>query len=251
MSCVLAGSAEFRESDVGQAWVRRQLSRGDIFVTRSKTPYELDWKSPVGEELDFIIIHLAVDQFLAALEAVYPGKADEVEIIDFFGRDEALAHLCFACGDVSLQSVFHKAQHMRWRLDNRRAVSLQIEVADSVNGLGVSREQQCPGVHQIFPDHDLLRRFRAEGPQPFTGSDLTHSHQVGGVDFDSSIELLKLQEPLGCVADWVAVFELEVAEARLKSLCTEPSMRVGLLRASYLRHAENSNKTTKSSKDSF
>ena len=69
MSCVLAGSAEFRESDVGQAWVRRQLKRGDIFVTRSKTPYELDWKSPVGEELDFIIVHLAVDQFLAALEA--------------------------------------------------------------------------------------------------------------------------------------------------------------------------------------
>src|SRR5580704_6359869 len=61
MSCVLAGSADFRESDVGQAGVRRQLKRGDIFVTRSKTPYELDWKSPVGEELDFIIIHLAVN----------------------------------------------------------------------------------------------------------------------------------------------------------------------------------------------
>ncbi len=59
MSCVLAGSAEFRESDVGQAWVRRQLKRGDVFVTRSKTPYELDWKSPVGEELDFIIIHFS------------------------------------------------------------------------------------------------------------------------------------------------------------------------------------------------
>ena len=80
--------------------VRRQLRRGDIFVTRSKTPYELDWKSPVGEELDFIIIHLAVDQFLAALEAVYPGKVDEVEVIDFFGRDEALAHLCFACSEM-------------------------------------------------------------------------------------------------------------------------------------------------------
>jgi hypothetical protein len=57
---------------------------------------------------------------------------------------------------------------------------------------------------------------------------------VGGVDFDSSIELLKLQEPLGRVADWIAVFELEVAEARLKILCTEPSMRVGLLRVTCL-----------------
>ena len=41
-----------------------------------------------------------MDQFLAALEAVYPGKVDEVEVIDFFGRDEALAHLCFACSEM-------------------------------------------------------------------------------------------------------------------------------------------------------
>jgi AraC family transcriptional regulator len=112
MSCVLAGSADFRESDVGQAGVRRQLKRGDIFVTRSKTPYELDWKSPVGEELDFIIIHLAVDQFLAALEAVYPGKVDEVEVVDFFGRDEALAHLCFACAEMLSMRVPGKSERV-------------------------------------------------------------------------------------------------------------------------------------------
>src|SRR5271165_489104 len=100
MSCVLAGSAEFRERDVGQAWVRRQLKRGDIFITRSKVPYELGWRSPAGEDLDYIIIHLAVDQFLAALEAVYPGTAGEVDVIDFFGRDEALAHLSFACAEM-------------------------------------------------------------------------------------------------------------------------------------------------------
>ena len=100
MSCVLAGSAEFRERDVGKAWVRRQLKRGDIFITRSKVPYELGWRSPAGEELDYIIIHLAVDQFLAALEAVYPGTAGEVDVIDFFGRDEALAHLSFACAEM-------------------------------------------------------------------------------------------------------------------------------------------------------
>ena len=49
MSCVLAGSADFRESDVGQAGVRRPLKRGDIFVTRSKTPYELDWNLRSGK----------------------------------------------------------------------------------------------------------------------------------------------------------------------------------------------------------
>ena len=76
------------------------MKRGDIFITRSKVPYELGWRSPAGEELDYIIIHLAVDQFLAALEAVYPGTAGEVDVIDFFGRDEALAHLSFACAEM-------------------------------------------------------------------------------------------------------------------------------------------------------
>jgi hypothetical protein len=92
--------------------VRRQLRRGDIFVTRSKTPYELDWKSPGREELDFIIVHLALNQFLAALEAVYPGKADEVEVVDFFGGDEALAYLCFACAEMLSMRVPGKSQRV-------------------------------------------------------------------------------------------------------------------------------------------
>jgi AraC family transcriptional regulator len=34
------------------------------------------------------------------LDLVYPGKADEVDVTDFFGRDEALAHLCFSCAEM-------------------------------------------------------------------------------------------------------------------------------------------------------
>jgi hypothetical protein len=34
------------------------------------------------------------------LKAVYPGTAGEVDVIDFFGRDEALAHLSFACAEM-------------------------------------------------------------------------------------------------------------------------------------------------------
>lgn len=100
ISCVVRGTAEFQEREIGGAWRTRKLQRGDIFVTRSRTPYELRCKSPTGEELDFIVIHLAVDQYLAALEAAYPGKASEVEVIDFFGRDEALAHVCFTCSEM-------------------------------------------------------------------------------------------------------------------------------------------------------
>lgn len=103
ISCGLAGSAEFREREVGDTWVTRQIGRGDIFVTRSKTPYEVRHSSSVGQELEIIQVHVAVDQWLASLEAVYPGKVDDVEVIDFFGRDEALAYLCFASAEMLFQ----------------------------------------------------------------------------------------------------------------------------------------------------
>ena len=105
ISCGLAGSAEFREREVGDTWVTRQIGRGDLFVTRSKTPYEVRHSSRVGEELEIIQIHVAVDRWLSALEAVYPGKTGEVDVIDFFGRDEALAHLCFACAEMLIEGT--------------------------------------------------------------------------------------------------------------------------------------------------
>jgi len=100
VSCGLAGSAEFLERDIGGTWLTRQIGPGHIFVTRSKTPYEVRFNSRPGEELEIIQVHVAVDQFLAALEAAYPGKTDQVELLDFFGRDEALAHLCFVCAEM-------------------------------------------------------------------------------------------------------------------------------------------------------
>ena len=37
---------------------------------------------------------------MAALKAVHAAKAEEVEVVDFAGRDEALAHLCHACAEM-------------------------------------------------------------------------------------------------------------------------------------------------------
>jgi hypothetical protein len=112
ISCGLAGSAEFRERELGETWVTRQIGRGDIFVTRSKTPYEVRFSSRVGEELEIIQVHVAVDQWLASLEAVYPGKGDEVDVIDFFGRDEALAYLCFACAEMLSAGTLGKSKRV-------------------------------------------------------------------------------------------------------------------------------------------
>ena len=100
ISCGMTGTAEFREREVGETWVTSHIGRGDMFITRSKTPYEVSFRSPVGGELEIIQVHVAVEPFQAALEAIYPGRADGVEVVDFAGRDEALAHLCYACAEM-------------------------------------------------------------------------------------------------------------------------------------------------------
>ena len=100
ISCNLRGMAEFRERDVGGKWITRQIRGGDMFVTRSRTPYEVDFKSPPGEELDNLSIHIAVEPFLAALEARYPGRANRVEVVDYFGRDEILWTICLTCAEL-------------------------------------------------------------------------------------------------------------------------------------------------------
>jgi AraC-like DNA-binding protein len=107
ITCTLNRLAEFQERDVGGAWVPRQVRRGDIFVTGSTTPYELRWRSPLGAEMDVIHIHLAVDQCLAAFEMVYQDKARAVEVTDFFGRDETLAHLAES---ISIQTLSELAE---------------------------------------------------------------------------------------------------------------------------------------------
>lgn len=100
ISCCMEGSAEFREREIGENWVTRHIGKGHIFITRAKSPYEVRFRSPLGEELDVIQLHIAVEPFLSALEASYPGKTDEVEVIDFSGYDAALSHLCFACAEM-------------------------------------------------------------------------------------------------------------------------------------------------------
>jgi hypothetical protein len=101
ITCQLNGSAEFYERDIGGAWVPRRVRRGDIFVTGSKTPcLRAALALPLGAEIDVIHIHLGVEQCLAAFEMVYQDKANAFEVIDFFGRDETLAHLSFACAEM-------------------------------------------------------------------------------------------------------------------------------------------------------
>jgi AraC family transcriptional regulator len=109
ISCNLSGTAEFQERDVGGKWITRHIRAGELFVTRSRTPYEVRFESPPGQQLDNLSLHIAVEPFQAALESRYPGKADRVEVVDFFGRDEILWPICLVCAELLAARVSGKS----------------------------------------------------------------------------------------------------------------------------------------------
>jgi len=83
-----------------------------MFVTRSRTPYEVDFKSPAGEELDNLSIHIAVEPFLRVVEMRYPGMAERVGVMDFFGRDEILWTICLTCAELLAARVPGKSHRV-------------------------------------------------------------------------------------------------------------------------------------------
>ena len=172
ITCQLDGSAEFQERDIGGTWIPRQVRRGDIFVTGSKTPYELRWRSPLGAEIDVIHIHLGVDQCLAAFEMVYPDKANAVEVTDFFGRDETLAHLSFACAEMLSARTADNAKRVAGL-----AHLLAIYVAEKYTTVASQRPVYRGGL-------PIVRLRKIE--------DYVHAHVSECISIDSLAELAEL-----------------------------------------------------------
>ena len=48
IACNIGVRQSFRNVRLAGAWLTRRVRRGDLFVTGSKTPYELRWNSPLG-----------------------------------------------------------------------------------------------------------------------------------------------------------------------------------------------------------
>ena len=159
ISCGIAGSAEFQEREVGESWVRRQIGRGDLFVTRSKTPYEVRFSSAAGQELEIVQVHVGVSAFLAALESAYPGKADQVEVIDYFGRDEALAHLCFTCAELLSAHTPGRS-----RVVSDLTTLFASFLVEKYTGAGLERQDYRGGlpIRQLRKVEDHVRQFLPE-----------------------------------------------------------------------------------------
>jgi AraC family transcriptional regulator len=159
ISCNLRGMAEFREREVGGAWITREIRGRDLFVTRSRTPYEVRFQSPPGEQLEALSIHIAVEPFLAALETRYPGKGDRVEVTDFFGSDEILWHICLTCAGMLAARIPGKSP--------RVAALTQLFAAHLVEQYteAASQSQACRGglpVRQLRKVQDYITEHLAD-----------------------------------------------------------------------------------------
>jgi AraC family transcriptional regulator len=172
ITCNLNGSAEFQERDIGGAWVPRRVRRGAIFVTGSKTPYELRWRSPLGAQLDVIHIHLGVDQCLAAFEMVYQDKAGAVEVIDFFGQDQTLAHLSFACVEMLSAGIAGNAKRVA-----AFAHLLAIHIAEKYTNVALQRSDYRGGL-------PIARLRKIE--------DYVHTHLAESISIETLAELAEL-----------------------------------------------------------
>ncbi len=159
ISCNISGLAEFRERDVGGAWITRQIRGGDMFVTRSRTPYEVDFQSPPGQELDNLSLHIAVEPFLVALEARYPGCADRVEVVDYFGRDEILWPICLTCAELLAARVPGKSPRVA-ALTQLFAAHLVEKYTNTVEQKPVHRGGMP--IHQLRKVEDYLTAHLAE-----------------------------------------------------------------------------------------
>ena len=117
----------------------------------------------MGEELEVVQVHIAVDRFLTALEAAFPGKTEEVEVMDYAGRDEALAHLCFACAEMLSARTPGKCR----RIADLAQLLASYLVEKYVASAAVAATSKIPGFRRL---HFVLGRA------------MPHGHAVSGAN---------------------------------------------------------------------
>jgi hypothetical protein len=129
------------------------------FCDGLKDPLRVTLALPFGSGNGRDHIHLAVDQCLAAFEMVYHDKAGAVEVTDFYGRDETLAHLSFACAEMLSTRTAGHAKRVA-----ALAHLLAIHIAEKYTNLA-SQRPDCRGglpIARLRKVEDYVRAHLAE-----------------------------------------------------------------------------------------
>ena len=174
ISCNLRGMAEFRERDVGGNWITRQIRGGDLFVTRSRVPYEVRFQSPpgggTGQHFRFTSLS---SRSWPRSKLRYPGKTDRVEVVDFFGSDEILWHICLTCAELLAARV----RESRLALSRSRNSS-PLTSWKNTRTLGQRSRHTAAASHSTAPQSAGLRRRASRGRNLDRASCRT-----GGIEF--------------------------------------------------------------------
>jgi AraC family transcriptional regulator len=119
-----------------------------------------------------IHIHLGVDKCLAAFEMVYHDKAGAVEVTDFVGRDEMLAHLSFACAEMLSARIAGNAERVA-----AFAHLLAIHIAEKYTNVASQRSDYRGGL-------PIARLRKIE--------DYVHAHLTESISIETLAELAEL-----------------------------------------------------------
>ena len=97
----LRGTAQFRERDVGGAWITSGDSWRRSCSSRARAS-RMKCDSNRRRERNSKLLPSTSRSSLSSLrsKAKYPGRADHVEVADYFGSDEILRHISLTCASM-------------------------------------------------------------------------------------------------------------------------------------------------------
>jgi AraC family transcriptional regulator len=88
---VLSGTAVIEERDLGGPWLSTRVEAGDLFLTASKSPYELRWKVVGSEAFQAMHLHLGLPVLTRAIEEAFEKDPGSMQLRDLSGfKDDFL-----------------------------------------------------------------------------------------------------------------------------------------------------------------
>ncbi|MEW9307344.1 helix-turn-helix domain-containing protein [Labrys neptuniae] len=91
---VVSGSATVAERDLGGEWATSRVSVGDFFLTRSPTPYELQWQADGDQPFQVMHLYLSVPLFERVVRGILGKACSDVTVKDVSGgSDTTLSHI--------------------------------------------------------------------------------------------------------------------------------------------------------------
>lgn len=90
----LQGKLVVEEREIGGSWLRSEVNAGDMFLTASRTPYEVRWKADAGAQSVVMAVFVGLPLLAEATADLWGDQAQVPNLREFSAqRDEVLVAL--------------------------------------------------------------------------------------------------------------------------------------------------------------